>query len=75
MKRKELSLLYNYIYNNRYNLEDELKQLQTNLRYRSIDVVDCSELICAMERYNTFMQVSKDIMSLLNMKEIELEDE
>ena len=31
--------------------------------------------ICAMERYNTFMQVTKDIMSLLNMKEIELEDE
>ncbi|MBR1431643.1 hypothetical protein [Ruminococcus sp.] len=41
--------------------------MQTNLRYRQIDVTDCFELACAEERLNTFKQISADIRSLLNV--------
>lgn len=72
MKKHELNLLYNYIYNNRFRLESELKQLQQNIRYRSVDVVDCSELACTIERLSTFIQTTKDIMKLLSLSEIDI---
>ncbi len=67
MNNHEFSILYAYLYNNQVELEKEVQQLQTNLRYRSIDVTDCVELACAMERLNTFKEVSQDIRSLLNI--------
>ena len=72
MKKHELNLLYNYIYNNRYRLENEVRQLQQNIRYRPVDVIDCSELACAIERLNTFKQTTKDIMKLLSLSEIDI---
>ena len=72
MKKNELDLLYNYVYNNRFRLESELKQLQQNIRYRSVDVVDCSELACTIERLATFIQTTKDIMKLLSLPEIDV---
>lgn len=75
MKKNEMALVYNYIYNEQQRYEDELRQLQTNIRYRRIDVSDCTELICAIERLNTFMQVTRNIMTLLKMKEIEIDEE
>ena len=67
--KKEKILLYSYIYNQRQQLESELLQAQTNIRYRRIDVVDCTELTCTIERLNTFNQVTKDIMNLLRLTE------
>lgn len=67
MRQSEFSLLYAYLYNNQIELEREVQQMQTNLRYRQIDVTDCFELACAEERLNTFKQISADIRSLLNM--------
>lgn len=67
MNNHEFSILYAYLYNNQVELEKEVQQLQTNLRYRSIDVTDCIELACTMERLNTFKEVSQDIRSLLNI--------
>lgn len=67
MNNHEFSILYAYLYNNQLELEKEVQQLQTNLRYRNIDVTDCVELACAMERLNTFKEVSEDIRSLLNI--------
>ena len=67
MRQNEFSLLYSYLYNNQIELEREVQQMQINLRYRRIDVTDCFELACAMERLNTFKQVSEDIRSLLNV--------
>ncbi len=65
MNQKELTLLFAYIYNNRTRLEDEKRQLQTNIRFRNVDSVDCMELMLASERLDTFNQVTNDIRHLL----------
>lgn len=65
MKERELCLIYSYILNHQTSLEQELAQLQTNIRYRRIDHVDCLELICAVERLNTFKETTKDILTLI----------
>lgn len=67
MKHTELSLLYAYMCNNRNRLEEEVRELQTNLRFRKIGVADCIELASALERLDTFKQVTKDIRILLKM--------
>ena len=67
MKQSELTLLYTYIYNNRVRLKNEIRALQANLRYRDIDVIDCIELAFAIERYNTFVEVTNQIKTLLNL--------
>lgn len=69
MRKNELNLLYSYIYNQQSRYEQEIRQAQTNIRYRKIDIVDCFELMCCIERYNTFIQVSRDILQLLNIVE------
>lgn len=75
MRKTELSLLYSYICNQQSRYEQEIQQLQTNLRYRKIDTVDCFELMCCIERYNTFMQISRDVLQLLNIVEKSLDKE
>lgn len=74
MKKVEIALVYNYIYNQQLAYEQEVRQLQTNLRYRPVDVVDCSELSCAIERLNTFMTVTRQIMQLLKLVELDEEE-
>lgn len=44
---KKYELLTNYAYNQREFLEQDIKQLQENLRYRTVSQVDCLELIIA----------------------------
>lgn len=70
MKNKEIELLWRYILNNLTALEQEVQQLQQNLRYRKIDTVDCHELSLAIERLNTFQKVSNDILLLLRLDKI-----
>nr|DAX11341.1 MAG TPA: hypothetical protein [Inoviridae sp.] len=67
MKNKEVELLWRYFINNLTALEQEVQQLQQNLRYRRIDTIDCHELALAIERLNTFQKVSNDILLLLRM--------
>lgn len=67
MKNKEVELLWRYILNNLTALEQDVQQLQQNLRYRRIDTIDCHELALAIERLNTFQKVSNDILLLLRM--------
>lgn len=67
MKNKEVELLWRYIINNLTALEQEVQQLQQNLRYRRIDTIDCHELALAIERLNMFQKVSNDILLLLRM--------
>lgn len=67
MKNKEVELLWRYILNNLTALEQEVQQLQQNLRYRRIDTIDCHELSLAIERLNTFRKVSNDILLLLRI--------
>lgn len=40
MTEKEKILLYSYVYNNTLMLENEVRQLQSNVRFRCIDSPD-----------------------------------
>lgn len=75
MTRKEVELLYAYILRNHDRLEGETKQLQQNVRYRSIDTVDCLELALAIERYNMFCIVAHDLRHLLRLSDCPYEDD
>ena len=68
MTQKEMMLLCGYIYNNRVQLEHEVHQLQNNIRFRRIDVADCVEMICALQRLDTFIETTNHIMILLKLK-------
>lgn len=68
MTQKEMTLLCSYVYNNRIQLEHEVHQLQNNIRFRKIDVADCVEMICALQRLETFIEVMNQIMILLKLK-------
>ncbi len=68
MTQKEMTLLCSYVYNNRVQLEHEVHQLQNNIRFRKIDVADCVEMICALQRLETFIEVTNQIMILLKLK-------
>lgn len=68
MTQKEMTLLCSYVYNNRIQLEHEVHQLQNNIRFRKIDVADCMEMICAIQRLETFIEVTNQIMILLKLK-------
>ncbi len=58
-----------YIYNNRVRMEEELRQLQNNVRFRNISVADCVELICAIQQLDTFKETTEHIRLLLNLGE------
>lgn len=65
---KKSDLVAEYFFNRRLYLENELKQLSENVRFRPFDSVDCLELIIAKERLAMFIEVSKDIRHILNIK-------
>ena len=67
MKQSEKDLLMAYIYNNYCRLEANVHTLQSNLRFRKIDVVDCIELACAIQEFDTFKEVTKHIRILLKL--------
>ena len=58
MKQNEKSLFYNYILNNRLRLEDNVRNIQANIRFRRVDIIDCVELIEATVELETFKQVT-----------------
>lgn len=68
MNKNEAALICAYVYNNEQRLRDELKELVQRVRYRDIDIYDCVELVCAMERMSTFKQTTTDILSLMKVK-------
>lgn len=65
MRQKEIDLLYQYLWNQFSYLEQDVQQLQQNVRYRHIDAVDCLELCLALERLNAFKQFSADVRGIL----------
>lgn len=58
-----------YIYNNRVRLEQEVQQLQNNIRFRNISIADCVEMICAIQRLDTFKETTEHIKILLKLGE------
>jgi len=67
MTQKEITALLEYIYNNQCRLEDELEQLQSNIRFRKPTITDCVELIHAIAYEDSFLQTTTDIRHLLNL--------
>jgi len=69
MRQHEKDLLSAYIYNNYVRLEDNLRQIQNNIRFRKVDVADCMEYICAKQEFDTFIEVTGHIRLLLKLNE------
>lgn len=67
MTQKETLLLMSYIYNIRCRSEKELCELRKNIRYGTVDVVDCSELASAIVRADTIHEITENILMLLNL--------
>lgn len=67
MKQSVYNLLCAYIYNNKCELEHEVKQLQQNVRFRRIDINDCIEIACALQRLETFNEVTGHIRMLFRI--------
>lgn len=65
MTEKEKILLYSYVYNNTLMLENEVKQLQSNVRFRRIDSPDVYELLVAQLRLEMFKEISEHILALI----------
>lgn len=65
MTEKEKILLYSYVYNNTLMLENEVRQLQSNIRFRRIDTPDIYELLCAQMRLEMFKEISEHILALI----------
>ncbi|MCM1224970.1 MAG: hypothetical protein NC548_62020 [Lachnospiraceae bacterium] len=67
MTQKETLLLMSYIYNLRCRTENEVAELRKNIRYKPVDVVDCSELASAITRLDTVTEITENILILLNL--------
>ncbi len=68
MKQTEILLLQQYLISERSRLQSDVNQLQCNLRWRNYDSVDCLELIIAKERLSAFIEFSRCVYALLNVK-------
>ena len=75
MTEKEKILLYSYVYNNTLMLENEVKQLQSNIRFRRIDTPDIFELLCAQMRLEMFKEISEHILTLTGLPVMETRPE
>lgn len=72
--KSQRELWYCYVVNYRQRLEDDIKQLQTNLRYRKVDAVDCMELALAIERLNCFNEYCRhtnEIFKIMSGNELQ----
>lgn len=67
MTQKEIALLFSYIRNNIDRLEENVTQMQSNVRFRHIDVSDCFELIKSIIYLDAFNEVTVDIRHLLGL--------
>ncbi len=56
MTKKQEELYLSYVFNTQMMLEEEIKTLQDNIRWRSLSYVDCLELIIAQTRLDAFIE-------------------
>lgn len=71
MRQSEKDIINEYLYNNYCRLEERCQTLQNNLRFRRVDMVDCIELACALQEFETFKEISVHIRILLKLSESE----
>ncbi len=50
-------------------MEEEIRQLQHNVRFRRIDDIDCHELLVATLRLENFREFRHCVLMLLNMED------
>ena len=65
MTEKEKRILQSYLVNEDARLSDMVQELQARIRFRRIDVVDCVELACVINHYDSFREFRKIIDRLL----------
>lgn len=69
MPRSHKELLHEYFFSEEIRMEDELRQLQHNVRFRRIDDIDCHELLIATLRLESFREFRRNVLMLLNMED------
>ena len=67
MTSKEVMILNEYLYKRYTEFEENVKQLQSNVRYRNIQEYDCLELIIALANQTLYNEILVDIRSILNL--------
>lgn len=73
MTQKERDFYGAYVYNQRTRMEEEIKQLQQNIRWhKEISPIDCLELIIAQTRYEVFCQFVHDFNVITNIEQYNL---
>lgn len=69
MRQKEIENLMEYIIFEMTRLEQDVQKLQQTLRYKRVDVVDCMELMLALERLVSFKNFSSNVIHLLKLRQ------
>ena len=69
MGRSHKELLREYFFNEEIRMEEEIRQLQHNVRFRKIDDIDCHELLVATLRLQDFREFTHNVLLLLNMED------
>lgn len=69
MTEKEKTLIKSYLVSEDFRKSEEIRELQSRVRFRKIDIVDCIELALCIERYDSFKEFSRCIHRLLEMGE------
>lgn len=75
MREREITLLLQYILNNKHRLEEELRELEQRTRYRKTTILDHLEIILLKQRIEEFNRVTRDIYHLLGLEKCKFDDE
>lgn len=60
-------IFFQYLLAERDRLEAALCENRQNVRYRNIDIVDCFEMIVAIERYNSFVDFFNHSIAIFDL--------
>lgn len=67
MRQTEVELLLAYLINQETRLENDVRQLQNNIRFRHININDCVELALALQRLDDFREFGLIVLRLLRL--------
>ena len=73
MRKNRIELFMSYVLNYRDFLENQIRVMQQNLRYRKIDTMDCVELMLLYQQLIDFKEYTKNSIALLGLNEKEFE--
>lgn len=67
MTQQERELIISWIVNEEIRLDNEVKELQSRVRFRKMNVSDSLELAFAQQRLENFQEFALIIIRLLNL--------